>query len=81
MNGELQPFRKGAAIVAVESGADTIPIGITGTGQVWGRASRRIRLAPVRIEAGAGIRASPEEDYDAFTQRLFDAVQELMRSQ
>lgn len=81
MNGELQPFRKGAAIVAVESGADTIPIGITGTGQVWGRASVRIRLAPVRIEAGAAIRALPEEDYDAFTQRLFHAVQELMRSQ
>lgn len=81
MNRELQPFRKGAAIVAVDSGADTIPIGITGTGQVWGRASRRIRLAPVRIQAGAGIRASPEEEYDAFTQRLFDAVQELMRSQ
>ena len=81
MNGELQPFRKGAAIIAVESGADTIPIGIIGTGQVWGRASRWIRLAPVRIEAGAGIRALPEEDYDAFTQRLFDAVQELIRSQ
>ncbi len=81
MNGELQPFRKGAAIIAVESGVDTIPIGITGTGQVWGRASLRIRLAPVRIEAGARIRAQPEEDYDAFTQRLFDAVQELIRSQ
>jgi 1-acyl-sn-glycerol-3-phosphate acyltransferase len=81
IDGELHPFRKGTAIVAVECGADTIPVGITGTGKVWGRASKRIRLAPVRLESGALIRPSPGEDYESFNQRLLRAVQELIRFQ
>jgi long-chain acyl-CoA synthetase len=81
IDGALQPFRKGVAIVAVESGADTIPIGITGTGSVWGRASKRIRLASVRVECGAPIHPSPEDDYESFNRRLMGAVQELIRSQ
>ncbi len=81
IDGALQPFRKGAAIVAVESGADTMPIGITGTGNVWGRASKRIRLGSVRVECGAAIHPSPEEDYESFNQRLLVAVQELIQCQ
>jgi long-chain acyl-CoA synthetase len=79
MDGQLQPFRKGAAIVAVESGAETIPIGITGTGRVWGRGSKRIRLAPVCVKSGAPIRPYTGEDYESFNQRLLCAVQELIR--
>ena len=79
IDGQLQPFRKGAAIVAVESEAYAVPIGITGTGRVWGRARKGIRLAPVQIEFGEPIRAAPAEDYESFNQRLLQAVEELIR--
>jgi long-chain acyl-CoA synthetase len=78
IDGKLQPFRKGTAIVAMESGANTIPIAVTGTGRVWGRASKLIRLAPVRIQSGFPIRAEPGEDYEAFNQRLMRAVQDAV---
>jgi long-chain acyl-CoA synthetase len=79
IDGQLQPFRKGTAIVAMESGADTIPIGVSGTGRVWGRANKLIRLAPVRIRAGFPIRAEPGEDYESFNQRLMRAVQDAVQ--
>lgn len=78
MDGRLQPFRKGAAIVAVESAAVTVPIGITGTGTVWGRASKRIRLAPVSLKIGAALRPSADEEYESFNRRLRQAVEELL---
>jgi long-chain acyl-CoA synthetase len=79
MEGELQTFRKGSAIVAVESGASAIPVGITGTGQVWGRGSQRIRLAPVSVRCGQPLRPSPGEDYESFNQRMLGAIRELIR--
>ena len=78
IDGKMQPFRKGAAIVAVESSAETIPFGIAGTGEVWGRASKRIRLAPVSIRAGDAIQPAPGEDYEAFNRRLAAAVLKLI---
>jgi long-chain acyl-CoA synthetase len=81
IDGKIQTFRTGAAIVAVESRAAAIPVGITGTGKVWGRAGKRIRLAPVQVESGAAIRSGPGEDYEAFNQRMRRAVQELVRLQ
>jgi long-chain acyl-CoA synthetase len=74
IDGDIQPFRKGAAIVAVESGAEVIPFGVMGTGEVWGRAKKRIRRAPVSIRAGEAIQPAPGEDYATFNQRLADAV-------
>jgi 1-acyl-sn-glycerol-3-phosphate acyltransferase len=75
----LQPFRMGAAMVAVESAAETIPAGIAGTGEVWGRGSKRIKLAPVRLQFGAGISAASGEDYHSFNRRLLGAVEGLVR--
>jgi long-chain acyl-CoA synthetase len=81
IDGILQPFRMGAAILAVESGADTIPCGIAGTGRVWGRAKGGIRLAPVGFGFGAPMRAARGEGYAAFNERLFGAISQLLESQ
>jgi len=78
LDGELQSFRKGAAIVAVESGAEVVPVGVQGTGRVWGRAGKGIHLAPVSIATGASIRPEPGEDYESFNQRLHSAVRQLI---
>lgn len=72
-DGTLQEFRKGAAILARETGAPIVPVGIRGTYEVWPRDSRRIRLHKVTVrfarplEPGSG---SYEED----TERLRAAV-------
>ena len=78
IDGELQSFRKGAAIVAVESGADVLPVGVQGTGRVWGRASKGIHLAPVSIATGAPIRPERGDDYESFNERLRSAVRQLI---
>jgi len=77
IDGRLQPFRKGAAIVAVETGAPTIPIGIDGSGRVWGRGRKRIRLAPVRTAFGVPLHPGAGEDYETFNQRLYADVEKL----
>jgi long-chain acyl-CoA synthetase len=78
IDGKLRPFHKGAAIIGVETGAASIPFGISGTGEVWGRASNRIRLAPVAIDSGAPLRPLPGEDHESYNQRLLDAVKALI---
>ena len=78
VDGLLRAFRKGAAIVAVESGAEVVPVGISGTGHVWGRAGRGFRFAPVSISTGEPLCPAPGEDYERFNQRLRSAVRALI---
>jgi long-chain acyl-CoA synthetase len=74
----LQPFRLGTAILAMEAGAPTVPVGIQGTGSVWGRASRQIKLKPVHANFGALLCPRAGEDYTSFNHRLQDAVRRLI---
>ena len=84
--GEMLPFLKGAAWLALHTGAPIVPCAITGT-------SRRARAdeprpksrRPVTLVFGPPIRVEPEPDplarrskADALTDQLFEAVTELL---
>ena len=54
-DGELQPFKKGAFVLAIQTGADVIPAAIEGSRHVMRKGSWRIRRGPVRIRIGEPI--------------------------
>jgi long-chain acyl-CoA synthetase len=77
IDGELKPFRRGPAILAVELELPVVPVAIGGTHEVWPRNSNRIRLRPVSIAFGEPIRPVAGELHEEFAERLFRAVREL----
>ena len=80
-DGELQRFKKGAAILARELSVPIIPVGIQGAHLVWPRDSVRIRPHPVTVRFGKPIspsRASSDDPYQVDTEILRKAVASLM---
>lgn len=85
-NGELQPFKKGAAILARELNAPVLPVAIDGAFNVWSKASGRIRLVPIKITIGQLLylgtpETSPydhEKDYTHIAQKMHDEVKNLL---
>ncbi len=51
-DGELHPFKKGAAILASELDFQIVPVALDGLWKVWARGSNRIRFAKVKIHFG-----------------------------
>jgi long-chain acyl-CoA synthetase len=78
LDESMQPFRKGLAILAVEQQVPVIPVGIRGTGKVWGRARKGFHLSPVSIETGDPLIAG-SATHDEFNARLFSAVEALVK--
>jgi long-chain acyl-CoA synthetase len=80
-DGELQEFKKGAAILARELPAPAIPVAIQGTYEVWRRDSMKIRPHKVTIRFGDAIHPSPSnaaDPYQADTDRLRESVASLL---
>jgi long-chain acyl-CoA synthetase len=51
-DGELQVFKKGAAILARELRVPIVPVAIQGSFNAWSKVGDRIRLAPISITFG-----------------------------
>lgn len=80
-DGELQVFKKGAAILSRELSVAVVPVGIQGTHEVWPRDSKRIRLHKVKVHFGEPIVPSPSsaaDPYQADTDRIRNAVASLL---
>ncbi|MDA2928843.1 AMP-binding protein [Acidobacteria bacterium AH-259-O06] len=80
IDGKLKPFRKGPAILAKEMGVPVVPVAIGGTYEAWPRGVDKIRLHPVTVRFGEPLHPLPcEESYDSFSDRLFQAVDQLIK--
>lgn len=80
-DGQLQQFKKGAAILSRELSLPVIPAGIQGTHRVWPRDSVRIRPHRVTVRFGKPVlpyRGSADDPYQADTEILRNAVASLM---
>ena len=80
-DGELHPFKKGAAILASELQVPILPVALDGVYKVWPRKSWRLRLAKVRIRFGepiypAGVPA--EGQAEELTVRLRSTIQKML---
>ena len=78
-NGELLPFKRGAAHLALKSGLPLLPIGIAGTFRILPRGSWEIRPGPVVISVGnpIGVAGRPLRDRDAVAATLRDEIATL----
>ncbi len=80
-DGELQAFKKGAAILSREMSVPIIPTAIRGTHKVWPRDSVRIRPHRVSIEFGQPLfpsQSAAADPYQTDTDRLRKAVAALI---
>ena len=78
--GELQPFKEGAALLAIRAGVPVVPVAIVGTRKVLPMGSVHIRAGKVDIRIGKPI---PTADLDGrqrkdLTQELYRRVAELL---
>lgn len=78
IDGSLLPFHHGPAILSVEQRVPIVPVGLSGTQNVWGRASRSFRLAPVRVSFGEPIHPLAHAEYEKITARLRASISELI---
>ncbi|MCB1024153.1 MAG: AMP-binding protein [Acidobacteria bacterium] len=86
-DGELHPFKKGAAILATELDMPIIPVALDGMDKVWGRESNKIRFAKVKIEFGRPLIAKDlvsgsgpaERRHDDVTKKLKSEIAEMIK--
>ena len=58
----LLPFKKGGFVIAIRSGADVVPLAISGTEKVMPKGSLTIRPAKVRINIGSAVSSKGLDD-------------------
>lgn len=75
---ELQPFRSGAAVLAVESGAPVIPVGLSGAQYLSTARGAWVEGGRVRVRFGPALRAQPGETCEQFRLRLRLALTDLI---
>ena len=86
LDGELQEFKKGAAILATELKVPIVPVALDGPYRIWPRKSWRVRLAKVSITFGEPIvpslLATTETDeefiYEKVTAILKQRIQQML---
>ena len=86
--GELDEFRKGAAILATELNLPIVPVALDGLQHVWPREAKWIHFAQVKIRFGAPILPAPEiathlapkARYEAVTQVLRNRIQQMLEA-
>jgi 1-acyl-sn-glycerol-3-phosphate acyltransferase len=79
-DGVLRPFKKGAAMLAIQAGVPVVPMAVSGTRLILPKGGRSVRWGQ-KAALVVGKPISPvglqPSDRDAFTQRLQAAVSEL----
>ena len=81
--GELQPFKGGAFLVAIEAGVPVIPIGIQGSFDILVTGSRKIRSGVeihVRIGAPIATQGYRSKDRDRLAELAHQAVADCLQT-
>jgi long-chain acyl-CoA synthetase len=81
LHGELQPFQTGISLLAQESHTQVVPVALVG---LWAAAQRkgfhRLRPPGLEVRIGQPLQQQPNESHAEFSQRLHDAVANLLKS-
>lgn len=77
--GEMQPFKEGAAYIAIKAGVPVVPVAIVGTREVLPMDSLLVRSGSVRLRIGEPIRTEglTLRDRDRLTALLQERVARL----
>ena len=76
---ELQPFKKGAFMLALHTGVPIVPFGVAGSRRVMPRDRWRVRKGPIIVRFGEPIPTEglTTDDRDALIARVRDEVRRL----
>ncbi|MBX7174772.1 MAG: AMP-binding protein [Pyrinomonadaceae bacterium] len=83
-DGDLHPFKKGAAILASELNLPIVPVALDGLWKVWARGTNRIRFEKVKIHFGKPLDLEQfnslqgEEKYEKITNHLKETIREML---
>ncbi|NNN22511.1 MAG: 1-acyl-sn-glycerol-3-phosphate acyltransferase [Acidimicrobiales bacterium] len=73
-DGWGQPFKGGAAYLAIRTGAPIIPVHLHGTRQLLGKGARRLVTGTTKVTFGKPITPFEKEDARKLAERVQDAV-------
>jgi 1-acyl-sn-glycerol-3-phosphate acyltransferase len=76
-DGWGQPFRGGAAYLAIRCGVPVVPVHLAGTGRILPKGRSRPRPSRTVVTFGSPLRAAEGERSQAFAARIEDAVAAL----
>jgi len=81
--GELQKFKKGAFVLAIQTGVDVLPAAIVGSRKVMAKGSLRIKPGTITVRVGTPIAVDGlvMEDRNELTEGARKAVMELQMRQ
>lgn len=79
--GRLQPFKKGAFVLAIDTQVGLVPVALEGGAAVLPRGRRRLEPRPIRIRCGRRIplEGKRHEDRNEVLRRSRDAVARMLR--
>jgi 1-acyl-sn-glycerol-3-phosphate acyltransferase len=86
-DGELQVFKKGAAILAHELRVPIVPVAIHGSFNAWSKVGHGIRLTPISVTFGPPLEPDEQEtpyeerdlEYARITRRIRDSISRLLK--
>lgn len=75
-DGSLRPFKKGAFVLAIQTGVEVVPAAILGSRDVMAKGSWRIRPGTITVRFGDPIQVGgmSADDRDLLTRRAREAV-------
>jgi 1-acyl-sn-glycerol-3-phosphate acyltransferase len=78
----LQPFKEGAAYIAIKAGVPVVPVALVGTFEILPMGSAQVRPGPVTLRIGDPIPTADLkiQDRARLSQQLYDRVFELLQS-
>lgn len=78
-DGRLQSFKKGAFVLAIQSGVPVVPLFVAGSGEIMRKGSALIRPGTIEVRAGSPISTEglTHEDRDGLRRRAREAVARL----
>jgi long-chain acyl-CoA synthetase len=77
LSGEMQPFKPGVGLLAVELGVPVVPIHLRGVYAVLPKGSGVPRRGPVEVTVGAPLRFPPGMDHGQAAQQLEREIRRL----
>ena len=80
VTGALQPFKKGAFVVALQAGVPVVPVAILGSRAIMRKHAWRIRPGTIMVRVGDPISVDglTMDDRDELVRRAWEAVQALL---
>lgn len=79
-DGTVRPFKKGAFVLAIQTGVEVVPAAITGARDIMPKGTLKIRPGSIRVRFGApiGVADMRLQDREALTRRAHEAVTGLL---